>query len=128
MNNIKALRQEKGLSLRALAKLSGVSLSNIHNYELGKSTLTRHSAELVSNALNCTIQQLNGLTYSKTNNVIENLKNMRICEMMSSYEVAEYLGMPQSNYYKIEAGQMSLSVERLQKLCNLYKVPITKLI
>ena len=51
-------RIKKGLSLEALAKISGVSRSQINNIENGRQSPTLHSLELIAHGLNCKIKDL----------------------------------------------------------------------
>jgi transcriptional regulator with XRE-family HTH domain len=42
--------------------------------------------------------------------------------------VAEHLSIDTSNYGRIERGQSSISIDRLEKLAKLYKISITELL
>lgn len=50
------------------------------------------------------------------------LKEARISKNISAQEVADYLGMSQSNYSRIENNKLRLSVETFLKVCDYLKV------
>ena len=59
--NLKLLRQQNGLSQKGLAELSGVPLRTIQQYEQRQKSINKAQAEyleMLSNALNCSIEQL----------------------------------------------------------------------
>ena len=61
MNNLKRLRQEKGLTQIELSKLSGVNFRMIQHYEQGNKDLNRAAVETViklARALDCNITDL----------------------------------------------------------------------
>ena len=63
MDNLKKLREEKGLSQSALAQASDVSLRMIQHYEQGAKDLSKASVTTVQAlaiALDCSINKLMG--------------------------------------------------------------------
>lgn len=56
--NIRKLRREKDLTLKQLAKLSGLNFVQIHKYEQGKTEPGINNMVKIANALNCTIDEL----------------------------------------------------------------------
>ena len=61
MNNLKRLRQEKGLTQIELSKLSGVNFRMIQHYEQGNKDLNRAAVETViklARALDCNFTDL----------------------------------------------------------------------
>ena len=57
-DRIKELRAERNLSLRQLSKLTGISSSAIHAYEVGKREAGYKSLEALSDVFNCDIDYL----------------------------------------------------------------------
>lgn len=64
--NLKRMREEKGLSQSQLAKLVGVSQGMIAQVERGSKTLTLPTAKVVSDVLGCTLYDLLGEDTEKT--------------------------------------------------------------
>jgi len=58
----------------------------------------------------------------------EILKNIRKQKGMSQEQVAEHLGVDTTNYGRIERGQSSITIDRLEVLAKLYNVPITEIL
>ena len=56
---IAELRKEKGLSVRALAELAGVSSQNITKIENGKYNVSIDILSKITNALNCKLDIVN---------------------------------------------------------------------
>lgn len=64
MNNLKSIRESRGLSQSQLADASGVNVRMIQYYEQGRNPIEKASVETVHNiakALNATIYDLTGL-------------------------------------------------------------------
>lgn len=59
-DRVKKLRGEMNLSLRQLAKISGLSSSALHAYEIGCREPTKSSLEALSDVFNCDIDYLLG--------------------------------------------------------------------
>ena len=62
MQRVKALREEKNLSLRQLEKLTNISHSAISAYEKGRREPSFESLEALSDVFNCDIDYLLGRT------------------------------------------------------------------
>ena len=62
MQRVKALREEKNLSLRQLAQLTNISHSSISAYEKGRREPSFDSLEALSDVFNCDIDYLLGRT------------------------------------------------------------------
>ena len=58
MNNIKAIRESKGLTQEQLAEISGIHRVTIAKYESTDCGMTVDSAQRLANALDCTIDEL----------------------------------------------------------------------
>lgn len=58
----------------------------------------------------------------------EILREVRKQKGFSQEQVAEYLSIDTSNYGRIERGQSSISIDRIEKLAKLYKISIPELI
>jgi len=56
--------------------------------------------------------------------VIENIKNIRRSKSISQESIAYDLGIDYSTYGKIERGQISLTVDRLEKIARILQVSI----
>lgn len=61
-DRVKSLRLERNLSLRQLSKLTDISPSAIHAYEMGKREASHRSLEALSDVFNCDIDYLLGKT------------------------------------------------------------------
>lgn len=59
---ISFLRLKSNLSLRQLSKLTGISSSALHSYEVGKREASYKSLEALSDVFNCDIDYLLGKT------------------------------------------------------------------
>ena len=59
---VRALRLNMNLSLRQLSKLTDISPSAIHSYEVGKREASHQSLEALSDVFNCDIDYLLGKT------------------------------------------------------------------
>lgn len=62
MKRVKALREERNLSLRQLAQLTNISHSSISAYEKGRREPSFESLEALSDVFNCDIDYLLGRT------------------------------------------------------------------
>ena len=58
MNKLHEIREEKGVSLRELAKLAGVSKTQINEIENGQSDPTLKTMCLIAKALNMKIEDI----------------------------------------------------------------------
>ena len=58
MKGMKKIRQEKGISLRKLDSMIGISFTNLSKYETGKQIPTVLTAKKIADALECTIDDL----------------------------------------------------------------------
>ena len=58
MNKLHEIREEKGVSLRELAKLAGVSKTQINEIENGQSDQTLKTMFLIAKALNMKIEDI----------------------------------------------------------------------
>ena len=58
MNNIKAIRESKGLTQEQLSEISGIHRVTIAKYESTDCGMTVDSAQRLANALDCTIDDL----------------------------------------------------------------------
>ena len=67
LNRIAEIREEKGLSLRDLEKLSGVDHSTISLVENGLRSPTQHTILLISKALECDTGDVFYLNWRKLN-------------------------------------------------------------
>lgn len=59
---VRVLRSERNLSLRQLSKLTGISSSALHAYEMGKRDAGHKSLEALSDTFNCDIDYILGKT------------------------------------------------------------------
>ena len=59
--------------------------------------------------------------------VIENIKNIRRSKSISQESIAYDLGIDYSTYGKIERGQISLTVDRLEKIARILQVSIEEI-
>jgi transcriptional regulator with XRE-family HTH domain len=59
--------------------------------------------------------------------VIENIKNIRRSKGISQESIAYDLGIDYSTYGKIERGQISLTVDRLEKVAKILQVSVEEI-
>ena len=55
-------------------------------------------------------------------NVGERIRDLRVQSGLNQAQVANYLGVDQSNVSKCEKGERQFTMEALEKLCNLFGV------
>ena len=60
MDQIKALREERGLTTRALGEKVGVSCASVTRWELGQAYPSADKLPLLADALGCSIDALYG--------------------------------------------------------------------
>jgi transcriptional regulator with XRE-family HTH domain len=68
---VKQLREEKNLSLRQLSKITDISPSALHSYEVGTREPSYKSLEALSDVFNCDIDYLLGRTSVKNKTASE---------------------------------------------------------
>lgn len=56
--NIRAIRQEKKISLRDLEKITGIARGHLSNIETGKQNATLETIQQLATALDCDVQIL----------------------------------------------------------------------
>lgn len=60
MNNIKRIREERGISQRSLAKAANVSSPYIFDLERGNRNAKPETWQRIADALGCTVEELQG--------------------------------------------------------------------
>ena len=60
MLRLRAIRERKGVSLRALKKASGVAVSSLAQFEAGKGDPQLSTLKKLAKALRCTVAELIG--------------------------------------------------------------------
>ncbi len=55
------------------------------------------------------------------------LKRIRLIKGFTQIEIAEKLGIKQSSYQRIEAGETSIDTERLKKICEIFGIEANQL-
>jgi len=79
--NTKRIRKEKGMSLRELAKKSGLSASFLSNYENGKTNITISSLMQIAKALDVSVKAL--LATEEDSTILVVPKNRRFSVVVS---------------------------------------------
>ncbi len=70
---------------------------------------------------------MNSHTTQNMSEVIENIKNIRRSKGISQESIAYDLGIDYSTYGKIERGQISLTVDRLEKVAKILQVSVEEI-
>jgi transcriptional regulator with XRE-family HTH domain len=58
----------------------------------------------------------------------EKIRQLRLIKGYNQDNVAEELNMSSGNYGKIERGEVALTVEKLQKICQILKVSVAEIL
>lgn len=58
LNGMKEIRKEKKITFRELGKLTGISFTNLSQYENGKMQPSIYKAAEIAKALGCTVDKL----------------------------------------------------------------------
>lgn len=110
-DRVKKLRGEMNLSLRQLAKISGLSSSALHAYEIGCREPTKSSLEALSDVFNCDIDYLLGKSDIK--NASANAYGYE-----SLHQAWEAGNLPKFNEEKEKPAQMDGLTEKKKKLID----------
>ncbi|QYY86122.1 helix-turn-helix domain-containing protein [Pediococcus pentosaceus] len=86
-NNLKKLRKQRGLTLTALSKESGISRNTLSYYELGKTDMGVNKLIKVANCLQVTISEI------FDENVEVNLKVKNKVSVLGVKQVKNFVGM-----------------------------------
>lgn len=134
---LKNLRLESGYSQKELAKLIGISYQSLQKYEKGISKPRLSRLEEIAEIFNVSVSYLLGETDTRTTSspskplaLSKRLKSLRLETGYSQKELAKILGMTQGSYarYGTETGHIVPSVDRLQKLAEVFNVSVSYLI
>lgn len=134
---LKNLRLESGYSQKELAKLIGISYQSLQKYENGISKPRLSRLEEIAEIFNVSVSYLLGETDTRTTSTTskplalpQRLKSLRLETGYSQKELAKILGMTQGSYarYGTETGHTVPSVDRLQKLAEVFNVSVSYLI
>lgn len=60
--------------------------------------------------------------------VSDNIRRIRIDKGFKQTEIAKYLGIRQSSYNKIENNKTSITLNVLEKLSEIFEIPVVKMI
>lgn len=66
MNNIKALREKRGIKQNVLAWEAGISSPFLHDLENGNRNAKPETMQRIADALGCTVEELAGETGGET--------------------------------------------------------------
>lgn len=108
-DNLKRLRQEKGLTQQKLADLLGISRSAIGMYERGEREPDFETSELIADFFNVRLDEL--ISDKKDNNLILNINNILPLPEMKKIPVVG----------QIACGEPILAVENIESYVNMPK-------
>lgn len=151
-NNIRAVREARGIAMLELAKMVNMSLSSVSKIELGRRRLNNLQLEEFAKVLQADASQLviepgGGATHraalgdwaeeqlsvmrnaveqgaSATAEVAVTLRKKRKATLAN---VAEGIGLAVSSYHRVEMGVRLLSEEEKQKLAKFHRISATTL-
>ncbi|KNF09325.1 putative transcriptional regulator [Gottschalkia purinilytica] len=123
-DNIKLIRQSKGLGLNETARLANISGSYLSNIEKGiKENPSMDTLQKIANALNVSVNDLFG-----TKAIHEILYDLRKEKNISKEHIANFLNIPCQEYEKYESGKLHPSYETLKLLAEFFNVSLDYLL
>lgn len=133
---LKDLREDNDATQQDIADYLKISRGNYAMYECGSNIIPLDLLDKLSIKYQVSMDYLVGLSKEKTNKKIIPINKQKICERLKAErkeknltqrQVADYLGITQSHYSTYESGRNTISITKLIKLAELYKISIDNL-
>lgn len=130
---LKDLREDNDATQQDIADYLKISRGNYAMYECGSNIIPLDLLDKLSIKYQVSMDYLVGLSKEKTNKKIIPINKQKICERLKAErkeknltqkQVADYLGITQSHYATYESGRNTISITKLIKLTELYKISI----
>lgn len=118
-DNIKRIREAKGISQYKLAQMLNISQQSVDQWERSLTNPRKSNIDKISSILNVSVNELFGDT--DTNITAQRLRELREAKGLSQSEVAKFLGISRPAYVQYETGKTKPS-RTIKKLCALFNV------
>lgn len=115
---LRNLREQRGLTLVDLSKLTGIHSGIIGRWERGSSKPSDEGLIDVLDALNCDLYEV-----IDTSPQDANLATVRLAQGFTRAELAEALGLSPTGWGPIEIGATPLSGSRIEQLIDVLELP-----
>lgn len=128
--NLKYLREQKGLNQADLAKVLGVKQPTVGNWEVGKREPELSVLALIAAYFGVTLDDMVLKDLRPPIPLyISNVKYLRKKHGMTQGEMAVLLGFKgKSSLCVVETGKVALSIENLEKLADFFGVTLEQLV
>ena len=134
MNRLRELRKERGLTLRQLNNLTGISDVNLSRYERGVNQPREQAWKKLSDYYNAPIPYLKG-TSKEVDTYLESMvdKNLRLKELrknkgLTLKDIQEQTGIKRSTYSDYENENTEPNIKTLIALADYFDVSIDYLV
>lgn len=118
-DNIKRIREAKGISQYKLAQMLNISQQSVDQWERSLTNPRKSNIDKISSILNVSVNELFG--DADTNITAQRLRELREAKGLSQNEVAKLIGVTRTAYLHYETGRYK-PVRKIKELCNLFNV------
>ena len=126
-DQIRALREEKQLSLERLGSLTGLSVTYLSEIERKQAVPSLSTLKRIANVFNVPVSLFIGNT-RKCSLVVEKLKRARKNRGMSQKQLAEKAGVSPGLIGQLETGKAQASIRTLEKITKALGVSVCSVI
>lgn len=127
--NIKYLREQKGITQNEMANVFGISQSATGNWETGE---RKPNIEMIVRLADYFGVTLDDLVLKDLKPPIplyvSNIRYLRKKHEMTQGDIARFLDVSKANYCKYENGSVDVGIEKLLKLSDFFGVTLDELI
>lgn len=118
-DNIKRIREAKGISQYKLAQMLNISQQSVDQWERSLTNPRKSNIDKISSILNVSVNELFG--DADTNITAQRLRELREAKGLSQSEVAKLIGVTRTAYLHYETGRYR-PIRKIKELCNLFNV------
>ena len=118
-DNIKRIREAKGISQYKLAQMLNISQQSVDQWERSLTNPRKSNIDKISSILNVSVNELFG--DADTNITAQRLRELREAKGLSQNEVAKLIGVTRTAYLHYETGRYK-PIRKIKELCNLFNV------
>lgn len=127
--NLKYLREQKGLNQRDLAKLLGVSNGAIGMWETGEREPNIEMIVRLAEYFGVTLDDLIRKDLRPVAPIhVTNIRCLRIKHEMKQEDMAKFLRVSKASYCKYENGIIDIGIEKLLRLADFFGVTLDELV